>query len=215
MEIIETNLKFNGILTKRTETNTIVLHHAGADCTIEQVHQWHLANGWAGCGYHFLVRKDGQVYRGRPIDTIGAHAYGGNKDSIGICFEGNFEIETMSDIQVKAGNELVNYIKSIYGDLKLKRHKEVVATLCPGKNFPFEQIIANRPQEQKIKTVIVEKGLYLREEPNTNSKGVLYLKNTTVIVLEENCCNSNGYSWDKVKIRVNNKEGYMANKYLK
>lgn len=58
-----------------TATRRIILHHAAAvTCTPQQVHQWHLANGWTGIGYHFFVRKDGTVYRGRPEDTVGAHA---------------------------------------------------------------------------------------------------------------------------------------------
>ncbi|EKC77056.1 protein containing N-acetylmuramoyl-L-alanine amidase, family 2 domain protein, partial [human gut metagenome] len=47
-------------------------------------YRWHLANGWAGAGYHFLVRKDGTIYRLRPEDKVGAHAYGSNYNSIGV-----------------------------------------------------------------------------------------------------------------------------------
>lgn len=45
--------------------------------------------GWRDVGYHFFITKDGTLHWGRPLDQIGAHCYGHNKDSIGICFSGN------------------------------------------------------------------------------------------------------------------------------
>lgn len=57
MKIIETNLKFKQMDTRKS-TNRIILHHAAAiNCSAEDIHRWHLNNGWAGAGYHFLVRK--------------------------------------------------------------------------------------------------------------------------------------------------------------
>ena len=71
MKINEVGYKWNGSLTKRAATTRIILHHAAAKtCTAQQIHSWHLANGWVGIGYHFFVRKDGSVYRGRPEDTV-------------------------------------------------------------------------------------------------------------------------------------------------
>lgn len=64
---------------------------------------------------------------------------GANYNSIGICFEGNFEKETMSEVQLKAGQELVAYLKNKYNISTVKRHKDVDSTSCPGKNFPFEK----------------------------------------------------------------------------
>ena len=113
MQIIETTYKWAGTLARRSATRRIILHHAAAvTCTPQQVHQWHLANGWSGIGYHFFVRKDGSVYRGRPEDTVGAHAGNNNYDSIGVCFEGSFDREEMPAAQKQAGMELVAYLKS-------------------------------------------------------------------------------------------------------
>lgn len=141
MEIINVGFSFKNALVKRTKTEGIVLHHAAAfKCTVEDIHAWHLANGWAGIGYHFFVRKDGTVYSGRPIDTVGAHAVGMNDKSVGICFEGNFEKETMPEAQKKAGAELVAYVHSIYPGVKVSKHRDHNATACPGKNFPFDYI---------------------------------------------------------------------------
>lgn len=131
MEIIDTNLSFKP-LTKRSQTNRIILHHAAAEnCSPEDIHRWHLNNGWAGAGYHFLVRKDGKIYRLRPEDKVGAHAYGANYDSIGICAEGNFMEEQMPEVQKNSIKELVAYLKGKYGIDKVQGHREVNATSCP------------------------------------------------------------------------------------
>ena len=113
MKIIETNLKF-GTLSKRSSTKRIILHHAAMNGSVEAVHNVHKAKGWSGIGYHFYVRKDGSIYRGRPEYAIGAHASGSNYNSIGICAEGNFENETMSDAQKNSIKELVAYLKNKY-----------------------------------------------------------------------------------------------------
>lgn len=144
MTIKEINLKFKNALSTRSSTKKIVLHHAAATTAdAKTIHQWHLNNGWAGIGYHFVIRKNGAIERGRPINTIGSHCTGQNSDSVGICFEGNFETEKMSDKQIKAGQELMSYLYKMYGLNKnnVKRHKDLMSTSCPGKNFPFEEII--------------------------------------------------------------------------
>lgn len=55
----------------------------------------------------------------------------------------------------------------------------------------------------------------LRSAPTTSASKVLYLANTTLYVLEAGVAKANGYTWDKVRIRVNGKEGYMINKNYK
>lgn len=140
MNIIEKTYTLNGSLTKRTKTDTIVLHHRVGDGDVESIDQIHKNNGWTCIGYHFYVRKDGSIYRGRQEDTVGAHAYGSNSTSVGICAEGNFENETMPEVQKEALKELVAYIKGKYNISKVLRHKDVNATACPGTNYPFEEI---------------------------------------------------------------------------
>ena len=153
MNIIETNLDFSN-LSKRGATNRIILHHTGVavEQSVEVIHNYHKNSlGYAGIGYHFYIRKNGEIYRGRPEDTVGAHAYGSNNDSIGICFEGNFEEEQMTEAQIKSGKELVNYLKEKYNINKVQMHRDVNQTSCPGKNFKFDEIVAeikNEPVEE-------------------------------------------------------------------
>lgn len=146
MNIIEKTYKWAMPLGKRSTTDLLILHHSGTTtCTPDGVHSSHIGNGWAGIGYHYLVRKDGTIYRGRPEDTVGAHAYGANSHSIGICFEGNYEVEqSMSSAQLAAGQALVADIKRRWSITKVIGHKDVAGstTDCPGKYFPFAEMIS-------------------------------------------------------------------------
>jgi hypothetical protein len=141
LHIYDIEYKWNGKLAKRKKTDMIIVHHAAAkECSPADIHQWHLKNGWAGIGYNFIVRKNGKIFRGRPEDAIGAHTSNFNATSIGICFEGDFRYETPTNLQVKAGQELVAYLKQKYDITNVKRHNDCNNTSCPGKFFPFEQI---------------------------------------------------------------------------
>ena len=141
MKINDVNYKWNGTLTGRNFTKYIILHHRAGNGDAESIHNLHLSNGWTGIGYHFYVRKDGCVYRGRPVETVGAHCQGQNNHSVGICFEGNFENEKMSAVQIKSGRELITYLKTKFPDAVVKGHKDFDGTACPGKNFPFDEMV--------------------------------------------------------------------------
>ncbi|MGI5880582.1 MAG: N-acetylmuramoyl-L-alanine amidase [Syntrophomonadaceae bacterium] len=144
MKIIETELKFNGLRT-RTSTSQIVLHHsASQDVPAAVIHSWHLLQGWAGIGYHFVIRKNGDIERGRPQDSIGAHAGAEvNARSIGICLSGDFTQATPTEQQISSLVELIHWLNKYYAgahkELEIKMHRDVTATQCPGNKFPSEE----------------------------------------------------------------------------
>lgn len=140
MRIKETNFKFSSGLKKRLETNYIILHHRAGSGDIESIHEQHLKRAYIGIGYHYYIRKDGSIYSGRPENTVGAHCLNYNIASVGVCFEGNFENEHMTEAQKNAGRELVNYLKNTYPSAKVVRHKDMMSTACPGRYFPFDEI---------------------------------------------------------------------------
>lgn len=146
MQITEVDYQWRGTLIKRSKTEMIVLHHAAAkSCTVQQVHKWHINRGWSGVGYHYFISRDGQIFRGRPEDTVGAHVTGHNSKSIGMCFEGDYTTQTMPKAQLEAGKELVAYLKDKYKITKVVGHRDLMATSCPGVKFPFFEI-ANAKQ---------------------------------------------------------------------
>lgn len=153
MVIIDAELKFeSGYEVRSGKPKGIVLHHAASNGSVEQIHRGHLNRGWVGIGYHFYVRKDGSVYRGRPENWIGAHAVGHNT-KIGICAEGNFMNDKMGDAQKKSIIEVIAYLLDKYGDLTILRHKDVDATACPGTNYPFNEIVSAAKNTNDINVV--------------------------------------------------------------
>ena len=149
MNIINANLKFRNSLIPLDLKNVdyLIIHHtASLEASADQVHAWHQSKGWSGAGYNELIRKDGNVYILRG-DYVGAHCADNIKNyndvSYGICCEGDFDKETpMSPLQY---NSLVERIK--YNQMRMKNatlipHRQLTATSCPGKNFPWKDLIA-------------------------------------------------------------------------
>lgn len=141
-KIIETNLRF-GWLDTRKKTNMIVIHHTGNpvddDLPAEEIHASHKAQGWSGIGYHYVIRKNGSIERGRPHWTIGAHAYGENSHTIGIHVCGNFEIAKPTAKQIEALSMLIGTICYEYqlpiDAAHVVGHRDLMATACPGENL--------------------------------------------------------------------------------
>ena len=117
VQIVETNLSFNGGLYERPETNFIVIHHVGdinRDVSAEEIHSWHLEKGWAGIGYHYVIRKDGAIERGRHRKFIGSHCYGFNRESIGINVVGEFNGNQPEEAQIESLVNLLADLCEIY-----------------------------------------------------------------------------------------------------
>ena len=59
--------------------------------TASDIHAMHLGFGWHGVGYHRIINRTGDVEQGRPDYWIGAHVYGHNEESLGVCLIGRNE----------------------------------------------------------------------------------------------------------------------------
>lgn len=152
VNIVQANFSFRNSLTPLNLSNVkyIVVHHAAAlYAKPEEIHQWHLGNGWAGFGYNEYIRKDGTVYIGRG-DNVGAHCYGYNSVSYGICCEGNYSKEvTLSQELLNSLIERLKFHKKRFPYSKIVGHRELYNTECPGNNFPLKDVI-NKTQEELI-----------------------------------------------------------------
>ncbi len=153
MQIQETSLRFNGSLNKRKSTKRAIIHHsASPDVPASTIHGWHLGQKWAGIGYHFVIRAGGAIERGRPEWTIGSHSGpAGNGDSIGVVLTGNFEAGKPTEAQLDSLVWLITqYLEPRYGNLDVIGHKDVMATACPGKNFPWEELRERLEDDEMI-----------------------------------------------------------------
>lgn len=61
---------------------------ADMDVTAKDINRWHRQQGWLKIGYHFVIRRNGTVEKGRALSEVGAHVQGYNEKSIGICLIG-------------------------------------------------------------------------------------------------------------------------------
>ena len=155
MNIVQVRHEFTRTPSKRSVTEGIVIHHtASSDVSSQTIHTWHLNWGWIGIGYHFVIRADGTIETGRPMDALGTHARSANERTIGIALTGNFDNGHPTTRQVDSLVWLIkNHIYPVYGTLPITGHKEHVATACPGENFPIEEI-RQRTQAQGPRLII-------------------------------------------------------------
>ena len=131
--------------------NEIIIHcsdtYEDQDVTAMQIHKWHLRRGFDKIGYHFFIRLDGTIEQGRTIDEIGAHCYGHNAHSIGICYAGGrirkgkgFQYaDTRTTEQTRALYQLVKILLYIYPSiLYISGHNDYSTKKCPCFNVGDE-----------------------------------------------------------------------------
>lgn len=53
-----------------------------------EIRRWHRAKGWRDIGYHYVIKRDGTVEKGRADNVPGAHEPRINSHSIAICLIG-------------------------------------------------------------------------------------------------------------------------------
>ncbi len=121
----------------------LILHHsASMTATVEQIRRYHIEKlRWLDIGYHFLIDFEGKVMRGRSLSFQGCHGEKyTNQHYLGLCCLGNFEENKMKDLQYKALLDFLTSLQIIFdfSRVNIKGHKEIVATLCPGKYFPLD-----------------------------------------------------------------------------
>lgn len=128
----------------------IVVHcsdspHGRGD-TAGTIHGWHLARGWSGIGYHYVIEEDGRIIPGRPVfrDSKkfwpGAHVRRYNNRSIGICLIGR---DTFTDPQMESLRFQLDGLKEIWPEAKIVGHCELDnSKTCP--NFDVQAFLARQ-----------------------------------------------------------------------
>ena len=142
-DIDNKNYSWTQELDRRDRTDLIVIHHSGLgfdkDLSADEIHQSHIAQGYSGIGYHFVVRKSGFIERGRPIWAVGAHTYGENFRSIGIHLSGDFMKNLPTHNQIEMTSWLIGFISDSYNfpadKFHIRGHCDFNQTDCPGTNL--------------------------------------------------------------------------------
>ena len=123
--------------------NLIVIHCAATkpnqDIGRAEIDRWHRERGCLGIGYHFVIRRNGKVENGRPLEKAGAHVQGLNANSIGICLVGGLNANgqpapEFTAEQWDALETLVRTLKKQFPDARIAGHNEFAAKACPSFN---------------------------------------------------------------------------------
>ncbi len=146
LQILQLQLRILLLKEKLTVPNLnnpryIIIHHGAGDWNFEQVNRHHTEK-WGfisslgfGIGYQYFISNSGRVYQGRADNEEGAHTIGYNKQSIGICLQGNFEEEQPTPAQMDALKKLVKEKKEKYNIIIVNGHQNFSNTSCPGQNL--------------------------------------------------------------------------------
>lgn len=105
------------------------------DIGAKEIDRWHRERGWLCIGYHFVIRRNGMLEFGRPVDQIGAHCKGHNKSSIGICMVGGDEDMDTNDFTPEQWDtlaELLGMLKLYHPAAEVLGHHDLNSSkACP------------------------------------------------------------------------------------
>jgi len=132
-----------------TDVRYLVVHCSATppnmDVGVKEIDLWHRQRGFFSIGYHIVIRRDGSVEFGRPLDQPGAHAVGFNEVSRAVCLVGGVEKDDRNHDGKIDPSELVpenNFTR------------EQFATLCDvlhawKQEFPLAVVIGHRDLDSK------------------------------------------------------------------
>lgn len=129
------------------ELKEIIVHCSATkpdmDIGADEIKKWHTdpkpeGNGWSDIGYHYVIRRNGNLEMGRELALAGAHAKGRNANSIGVCLVGGLDKNGKSDAnftlpQYATLNSLIGELKQTYGEMPVIGHRDVPDS---GKDCP-------------------------------------------------------------------------------
>jgi N-acetylmuramoyl-L-alanine amidase len=131
-------------MTVRKSTNWIAIHCSATrpsqDVGAADIRKWHKAQGWSDIGYHFVIRRNGKIEKGRVVDAVGAHVAGFNASSVGICMVGGVSQKDFTKAennftkeQFAALRSLLTWVSARYPKAKVRGHRDFpkVNKACP------------------------------------------------------------------------------------
>lgn len=106
----------------------------------------HKQRGFRTCGYHYVVKLDGTVEKGRNISEAGAHCKGYNAHSIGVCYVGGRNAagqiaDTRTPAQKAALLKLITQLTQLYRCKTVGHHDHTSGKTCP--NFDARREYGN------------------------------------------------------------------------
>ncbi|MGH7027357.1 N-acetylmuramoyl-L-alanine amidase [Brevundimonas sp.] len=108
---------------------------ANRDLGVAEIRAMHKKQGWRDVGYHYVIRRNGVVEKGRPDNVIGAHVAGHNDGSLGICLVGGVKPDMTAETnftpaQYDALRTLLQELTGRYPAARVCGHRD----LSPDRN---------------------------------------------------------------------------------
>lgn len=132
--------------------DSIIVHcsatKAGLDFTATDIDRWHRERGFNGIGYHYVIRLDGKLEKGRDVTLAGAHCKGWNERSVGICYIGGLDengrpADTRTNVQKRVLYQIIMDLQREYNILQVLGHRDTSPDLNgDGVIEPYEYVKA-------------------------------------------------------------------------
>ena len=132
--------------------DSIIVHcsatKAGQDFTATDIDRWHRERGFNGIGYHYVIRLDGKLEKGRDVALAGAHCKGWNERSVGICYIGGLDengrpADTRTNAQKRVLYQIIMDLQREYNILQVLGHRDTSPDLNgDGVIEPYEYVKA-------------------------------------------------------------------------
>lgn len=126
------------------EINLLVVHCSATkpnqDIGVDEIRDWHKERGFSDVGYHDIIRRNGLLEKGRPVDKPGAHAKGHNEHTIGVCLIGGIDQQgnpdfNFTDRQMRTLRDYINQSRDTHNltQKQIVGHRDLpgVDKACP------------------------------------------------------------------------------------
>ena len=137
-------------MEKLEKVEYIIVHHSRRtyDCHTFIKIRHRFLRGWEDTGYHLLIGNkicgEGKISSGRSLEYQGAHAFGYNRNSIGVCVVGDYD---KNEPTLKQFSALIELLKDLCKKYNVPYdnvigHNEIPGCIktCPGKNINMHDV---------------------------------------------------------------------------
>lgn len=137
-------MTYNAGTQDRVLTKFIAIHCSASkpsgNASAADIDRWHRQRGFKCIGYHRVIRRDGTIEEGRPLDQIGAHVEGWNSLAVGVCMVGGVSEKdgltpenNFTPEQFKALEGLLRELQKKYPKARIQGHNEFpdIKKACP------------------------------------------------------------------------------------
>lgn len=121
-------------LMKPTDIKYLVIHCSGTrsnrNYPLHRLEQDHQSRGFRTAGYHYYIRRSGEIHPLREHHEVGAHAIGYNDKSLGICYEGGISpsgsySDTRTWEQRQSLRRLLWMLRKLYPTAQIVGHRDL------------------------------------------------------------------------------------------